>query len=264
MKRKGVLLVDDEALALKYFSKSFGSRYTVFSASSPREALALLETHGDQIGVIVTDQRMPETNGVELLKLVRDLYPETTRVLTTAYSEFDTLVAAINIGAVHSFVAKPWSLDELEKTLAAALDQQARRHEPASQVEDRVTEFRAKIIEDRAYDVGLIAAKIGHYVNNALCPVTFLLDHLLEHRHDPANTPVEFLQNVRMHINDVARTLKDLEHVSVPAPLGEFQPVDLEDVYLKALMATEMIRKQKPLVLESSAFRLSWKSCSVS
>lgn len=85
MEKKAILLVDDEVKALKYFAKALGGRFSVLSASSAREALEIMEQR--EIGVIVTDQRMPESSGVELLGVVRDRFPHTARILTTAYSD---------------------------------------------------------------------------------------------------------------------------------------------------------------------------------
>ncbi|CAN5717366.1 hypothetical protein BH09VER1_BH09VER1_34310 [soil metagenome] len=245
MDRKGILLVDDEALALKYFSKAFGNRFPIYSASSAREALRVLEVHHSHIGVIVTDQRMPESTGVELLKIVRNQYPNTARILTTAYTEMDMLVAAINIGAVHSFVAKPWELSELEKTLLNALEHHEHQTKDAVFFEQTITELKTKLLDHRAYDVGLIAAKIGHYVHNALCPLTFLLDQLLNHDQSGVVYSAGFLQSVRTHIYDVARTLKDLEQASVPVAPEDCESLNLEEILDKALVDTEIIRNQK-------------------
>lgn len=245
MDRKGILLVDDETLALKYFSKAFGNRFPIYSASSAREALRVLETHHDDIGVIVTDQRMPESTGVELLKTVRNRYPNTTRILTTAYTEMDMLVAAINIGAVHSFVSKPWELGQLEKTLVGALEHHQSQTKDEVLYEQRIDELKAKLLDHRAYDIGLIAAKIGHYVHNALCPLTFLLDQLLNHDQSGVVYSAGFLQSVRTHIYDVARTLKDLEQASVPVAPEDCEQLSLEEILDKALADTEIIRNQK-------------------
>lgn len=250
MSRKGILLVDDEPMALKYFSKSFGQRFRVYSANSAHEALDLLEKHRDDIGVIVTDQRMPESTGVELLKIVRDRFPRTVRILTTAYSEMDTLVEAINIGAVYSFVSKPWQTNELERTLTEALAHHQSELRDAAILEQTIDELRLKILEDRAADMGQIAAKIGHYVHNALCPLTILIDMLLERGQNTPACSIEFLQGIRAHIDEVARTLKDLERISTPARPSEYEPLHLDEILDKALAETAVIREQRRLHIE--------------
>jgi len=250
MNSKGILLVDDEAKAVKYFARAFGARFSVFSATSAEEALRVLADHHEEIGVIVTDQRMPESSGVELLKTVREQYPHTVRILTTAYSDLDTLIEAINTGSVYSFVAKPWELGDLEKTLRSALEQHDRTSGAAHILELKVDELRARILEDRTYDVGLISAKIGHYVHNALCPVTLLIDHLLDHAGSSSGLSTEFLQHLRKHIYEVAGTLKDLAEITVPPTRASYQSVDLQQLLNRALSATEVLREEKRLSLK--------------
>ena len=250
MNRKGILLVDDEPMALKYFSKSFGQQFRVYSAGSAQEALDVLEKHHDRIGVIVTDQRMPESTGVELLKIVRDRYPHTVRILTTAYSEMDTLVAAINTGAVYSFVSKPWKPNELERTLSDALAHHQSELREADLIEQTIDELRLKILEDRAADMGQIAAKIGHYVHNALCPLTILIDLLVDRGHNPTACSVEFLQGIRAQVDEVARTLKDLERISVPARPADYELLNLNEILDHALAETAAIREQRQLHIE--------------
>lgn len=253
MHGKGILLVDDEALALKYFARAFGHQFPIFSAHSAQEALHILNIHHEEIGVILTDQRMPESTGVELLKIVRNRYPDTARVLTTAYTELDTLVGAINVGAVHSFVSKPWNLDELEKTLLNALEHHENQVQTPLQVDQKIDEIKSQFLDDRAYDVGLIAAKIGHYVHNALCPLTFLLDELLDKGKAGGAYSESFLQSVRKHIYDVSGTLKDLEKSTQLPTRDQYQLLDLEAMLDDALAQTEIMRNQKHFRFEREA-----------
>lgn len=241
-------MVDDETKALKYFARAFASRFTVFSAASAAEALQVLAEHHAEIGVIVTDQRMPEANGVELLQVVRREYPQTVRILTTAYTELDLLIQAINTGAIYSFVSKPWQLEDLERTLVSALEHyetETRNHQLLEQNLDR---FQEKIREGRTYDVAQIAAKIGHYVHNALCPVTVLIDQLIEDR--GRHLSGEFLESVRSHVGEIARTLKDLALVSVPPDPTQFEPIDLPRALERAFACTEILRKEKNIRFE--------------
>jgi CheY-like chemotaxis protein len=250
MEKKGILVVDDEDLALKYFSRAFGNRFTVYSANSAEQALKVLEMHSGEIGVIVTDQRMPESSGIELLKIVRTRFPETVRILTTAYSEMNTLVEAINAGAVYSFVSKPWELNELERTLENALEHHRGKQQDSHLLDQKIHQLKTKILEDRAYDVGLISAKMGHYVHNALCPVIFLMDQLLEKSRDSAGYSTEFVRSVRSHIYDVAKTLKDLEQISIKPSLDDCETLHLDAILDKVIADTEVLRQQKFLKIE--------------
>ncbi len=247
--KKGVLVVDDEAIALKYFSRAFGDRFLVHSVGSASEAIELLERRSNEIGVLVTDQRMPDASGLHLLKRVREEFPMVVRILTTAYTEQSVLVEAINSGAVYSFVAKPWDLDELETVITNAIELHEQQSAEAALVATKFDELRTKILEDRVFDVGMVSAKIGHYIHNALCPLTFMIEQLLEHTPGTADLPLDFVRSTRDHLYDVAQTLKDLEQVSQPASAGEFEWLDLDALATRALTETEVIRRQKKLVI---------------
>lgn len=248
MEKKAILLVDDEVKALKYFAKALGSRFSVLSASSAREALEIMEQR--EIGVIVTDQRMPESTGVDLLGVVRDRFPHTARILTTAYSDLDTLVGAINSGAVFSFVSKPWEMSELEGVLYRALEHHEYLVRDDLLREGRLQDLKTRLLEDRAYDVGLIAAKLGHYVHNALCPVSFLMEQLLDHNSDHGFLSTEFLRNIQAHVQEVSQTLKELEQISAPVRKETTRDVDLGELLDKALVKTEILRERKEMRVE--------------
>jgi DNA-binding NtrC family response regulator len=115
-----LLYVDDEAPNVNLFRRWFDSELTLLTASSAKEALEILER--EDVGVVVTDQRMPEMTGIELLAVVATKYPNVSRVLLTAYSDRDMLLAAIQRGQVHDYVLKPWEGKELAIRLRRAID----------------------------------------------------------------------------------------------------------------------------------------------
>lgn len=249
MGRKGVLLVDDEPLTTKYFASWFSSHFPVFVASSADEALNILEVNGDRIGVIVTDERMPDGNGVKLLETVRTKHPQTIRILTTAYMDMETLLEAINVGSVYSFVAKPWELKDLEKVLVDALKVHNKQVRDAHVVERKLSDLRNQIIDNHVYDIGIIAGKLGHYVYNALCPVTFLLDQLIAGK--IANDyPQDFLHEVQKHVEEVVQTLKDLDRASAPPSVTLYEPLNLRSLIDDVLRNTSLSRNERQLEFE--------------
>lgn len=116
-----ILFVDDEPLSLKYFKASVGKYANVRTASSPEAAMEILESEGDEISVVVSDERMPRESGVSFLSDVRKSWPSTIRVLTSAYANIDNLQHAINDAAIYRFVPKPWNIDELCAAMQDAL-----------------------------------------------------------------------------------------------------------------------------------------------
>jgi two-component system, probable response regulator PhcQ len=116
-----ILFVDDEPLSLKYFQASVGKYANVRTANSADAAMKILESEGDEISVVVSDERMPRDSGVSFLSDVRKSWPSTVRVLTSAYANIDNLQQAINDAAIYRFVPKPWNLDELCAAMQDAL-----------------------------------------------------------------------------------------------------------------------------------------------
>ena len=116
-----VLFVDDEVNILKALQRLLRSEHmNVLCASRAQEALELLDKQACQ--VVVTDQRMPEMSGVDLLSQVRQRFPDIVRMMLTGYTEMDVAVDAINRGEIYRLITKPWNDDELRATIRQAFD----------------------------------------------------------------------------------------------------------------------------------------------
>jgi putative nucleotidyltransferase with HDIG domain len=116
-----VLFVDDEVNILKALQRLLRSEHmNVLCASRAQEALELLDKQACQ--VVVTDQRMPEMSGVDLLSQVRQRFPDIVRMMLTGYTEMTIAVDAINRGEIFRLITKPWNDEELKATLRQACD----------------------------------------------------------------------------------------------------------------------------------------------
>lgn len=121
MNEKPVLLfVDDEERIVRLLKIMFRSQYEVYTALSAREALEIMETV--TVDVIASDQRMPETTGIQLLAQVRERWPATVRLLLTGYSDLVAIIGAVNEGEVYRFLNKPWNQSELRAVMAEAVE----------------------------------------------------------------------------------------------------------------------------------------------
>jgi excisionase family DNA binding protein len=118
----GILYVDDEEQSLKYFSRAFGDKFKILSAANASEGYRLLEQHRDEIALLMTDQRMPGEKGVAFLQRASQLHPKAIRILTTAYSDVDVAIEAVNSAAIYKYVTKPWDIPELETILKEACE----------------------------------------------------------------------------------------------------------------------------------------------
>jgi DNA-binding NtrC family response regulator len=118
--KHSILLVDDEPEILFSLRGLLRREFDLHTANSGAEALEVLHRH--PIQVIMTDQRMPEMTGVELLRRVRGESPEAIRIVFTGYADIKAVIDAINQGQIYRYLTKPWDPDELLAVLHQACD----------------------------------------------------------------------------------------------------------------------------------------------
>src|SRR4051812_19197718 len=175
-KRFAVLYVDDEEKSLKYFTRAFADQFRIFTAANAQDGLRILEEHKDEIGVLMTDQRMPGEKGVWLLKKARQLRPRIIRILATAFSDMEAAIAAVNTGAIYKYVGKPWDPPQLETTLKRGLEFFIVQRERDQLLREKMSVLQNMMIADRVVSLGLLAAGLGHHIRNSLVAVKTFLD----------------------------------------------------------------------------------------
>lgn len=117
-----VLVVDDEPNILKAIKRLFlGTEYKIITADSGPEGLRAFDEH--DIVVVISDYRMPDMNGVDFLRQVRDRSPETIRIVLSGFADTSAMVEAINDGQIYKFIVKPWNDQELLTAIMRAVDQ---------------------------------------------------------------------------------------------------------------------------------------------
>jgi two-component system, response regulator PhcR len=116
-----VLFVDDEQTSRKWFAREFGDEFRVVTAGGAQEALDILGARSAEFGVLVTDYRMPERDGMKLLRAVQRDFRHVIRLLATAYAEKDVAIAAVNQGKVLRILEKPLDGDATREALREAL-----------------------------------------------------------------------------------------------------------------------------------------------
>lgn len=118
--RYTLLLVDDEPHILNALKRLFRrERLELLIANSGAEALRIIKAQTVQ--VLLTDNRMPEMTGLELVKHVKDVSPETIRIILSGQSDLDAVLAAVNEGEVFRFLLKPWNDLDLKLTVSLAM-----------------------------------------------------------------------------------------------------------------------------------------------
>ncbi|MGM9491030.1 EAL domain-containing protein [Ideonella sp. YS5] len=123
-RQRTVLLVDDEESILASLRRLLRrDGYRILTATSAAEGL--LQLAGNEVDVIVSDQRMPHMTGVEFLRRAKQLYPDTVRIVLSGYTELESITAAINEGAIYKFLTKPWEDQLLRANIDEAFRQKA-------------------------------------------------------------------------------------------------------------------------------------------
>lgn len=121
MKNPTVLIVDDEVNILHALKRAIRREpYRVLTASSGVEGLEILDK--ESVDLIISDQRMPEMTGVQFLAKVKELCPDTIRIILSGYTDVNSITEAINIGNVYKFILKPWEDDALKATIRESLE----------------------------------------------------------------------------------------------------------------------------------------------
>ncbi len=111
MDKKTVLFVDDDEKVLETLKLGLiGEPYDRLFAKSAQEAVQMMES--ETIHVIVSDLKMPEMNGLELLRIVREKWPSVVRMVLSGHTQVSTLLHAINCGHIYKFIVKPWTLED--------------------------------------------------------------------------------------------------------------------------------------------------------
>ena len=120
---RALLLVDDEKNVLNALVRLFRKEgYRIHTATDPLQALEILAQN--EIQVIISDQRMPGMTGTEFFSKVKDLYPDTIRIVLSGYTDLKSVTEAVNHGSIYKFLTKPWDDTDLRHEVARAFNQE--------------------------------------------------------------------------------------------------------------------------------------------
>ena len=242
-KKFAVLYVDDEVQSLKYFTLAFGEQFRTFTAANAQEGLKIFEEHADEIGVLMTDQRMPGEKGVWLLEKARSLRPNVKRMLVTAFTDLDAAIAAVNSGAIYKYVSKPWDPQQLELTLKQGLQFFMVEAERDQLLREKMSVLRNMMIADRIVSLGLLAAGLSHHIKNSMVAVKTFLDlapvKMAEEKSESASMRDpdfwrDYHSKVQSQIEKINGLLADLRSASENNKSGEPFP---DEIQLRAAMA---------------------------
>jgi two-component system response regulator PhcR len=195
-----VLFVDDEPTSRKWFALEFGDEFKVVTAGGANEALAMLQERSAEFGVLVTDYRMPERDGMKLLRAVQRDFRHVVRLLATAYAEKDVAIAAVNQGKVLRILEKPLDGESTREALREAL-----------------ALYRSQALE-RAVNEGRVAALrealgfLAHELNTPLATVRGYVGSVASRYLPPeADTPAGIARFTEEHPGELLTALERAE-----------------------------------------------------
>jgi two-component system probable response regulator PhcQ len=263
-KKYAILYVDDEEKSLKYFARAFEEKFRVLTAANAQDGLKLIEQHGEDIGVLMTDQRMPGEKGVWLLEKSRGLHPRTIRILATAFADMQAAIDAVNAGSIYKYVTKPWDPEQLEETLKHAMEFFMVQQERDQLLREKMSVLHNMMIADRIVSLGLLAAGLSHHIRNSLVAVKTFLDLApskmaeekmsMEGMRNP-DFWKEYYQSVQGQIERINNLLKDLWTASEKPSFEFADPVQLREVVDSCVdaMKTQFAAKKISVKNEISA-----------
>jgi two-component system, probable response regulator PhcQ len=270
-KKYAILYVDDEEKSLRYFARAFEENFRVLTAANAQDGLKLIEQHGEDIGVLMTDQRMPGEKGVWLLEKSRQLHPRTIRILATAFSDMEAAISAVNTGAIYKYVTKPWDPAQLEETLKHAMEFFMVQHERDQLLREKMSVLHNMMIADRIVSLGLLAAGLSHHIRNSLVAVKTFLDLApskmaeekmsIEGMRNP-DFWKEYYQSVQGQIERINNLLKDLWTASEKPSFEFTDQVQLREVVescieaLKGPFAAKNIRVKNEISASLPAMKV--------
>ncbi len=230
-----VLFVDDDEANLIVWETACADDFKVLVANGAARALELMQKH--DVAVVLADQRMPGTTGVELLEKVRVESPDTVRILITAYSDLGAAIDAINRGNVRRYLRKPCGLHELRAEIADALDYYGLR------LRVRAMERRL-VLTERVYALGLVAHGLGQelarpaeWIRNSVSLARTELREISANL-ERAGGDVRLLrvrlteleERLGQAADGVERVLRIAESVETPTGDSGFEDIELTDV----------------------------------
>ncbi len=238
-----IMYVDDEAQTISNFKAYFSDTFDVVVASSGEEAWQLFSANQDRFAVVMTDQRMPSSSGVELLEKVRAARPRVIRILATAYSDLDAAIAAVNEGAIYKYVPKPWDPPILEMLLKRAMEFFLVQRELDSLMREKMAAMQRLMMTDRLLSLGIFAAGLNHHIRNSLTAIKTFLD-LAPFQLQQENVNIEQLRNpnywrdfyetVQSQMGKIVTLLGDINEIPEPAGVSLGDTVVVDDVIVNA------------------------------
>ena len=250
------LFVDDEINVLESISRQLRKRFDVVTAISGQEALQLLKDK-EPFTVIVSDMRMPGMDGVELLSRVKDLYPETVRMMLTGNADQGTAIDAVNKGQVFRFLNKPCSTAVLVSSLALA-QRQYRLVAAEKELLDKTLKGSIKVLSELLSISNPAAFSCGYRIKSIVVEIVELLHLSQVWKYEIAalmsqigciTLPPDIL--IKKHSN-IELSPEEIEMYNCHPQIGANLIADIPRLESVAVMISGQLRRYDALIKDTS------------
>ncbi len=237
----GILYVDDESKALKYFKDSFEDLGPIFTAESGEEGLVVFRENRAKIGIVLSDKMMPGMSGLEFLAKIRRIDDLPLRMLVTANNDLVEAVEALNEGLLYSYMNKPWSSEDLETKLKRAMDRYWISRERKRLLKDRAATFQEMMMAERASSFEALSLGLNHHMRNSLTVIQSFFDMIpLQLEQEVGGAPrdrffwEDYYNNVEDRLSSLISILTNLTEGTNAARVSSddagLEPIQLREV----------------------------------
>jgi K+-sensing histidine kinase KdpD len=241
-----VLYVDDVPVNLMLFKETFKKDFDITLTEFPQEALKILEEK--EIQVVVSDQRMPEMTGIELLEIIAEKYPDTRRYLLTAFTDAETVIDAVNVGRVHGYIKKPFHPDEVKTTIKNSVEV-FHLKKKNQQILEELEKANAELLNMD----GLKSEIINSISNEITPPLNRIMGtlHLLKNKieGDELTEVVNILDQSVFNLEQFSTLAQQISTLKSPGYSLEKQTVSIEEVIQYGAIETSEELKEVDITL---------------
>jgi len=227
-----LLVVDDEPDLVQSVQDLLRFDYRVLGATRASEGLKLMDS--ERVHIVMSDQRMPEMSGVELLCRVKETHPDAVRLLFTAYSDLTAVIDAINQGHVYRYIAKPWDATDLKATLKQAYDYY------------ELQEERRKLLKEVQAKNAMLAA-----ANHELHRANEMKKAFIKVASHELRTPLTVLLGLTEHAVRMSKPTPPLHALTDKIRLAGMRLSERVDQMVKLLLAEQFERTLQPVDIDA-------------
>jgi signal transduction histidine kinase len=227
---RGILIVDDERPNLVVLGTVLDADYQIHEATSGAAALELAKTV--DLDLVITDQRMPEMTGVELLEKLRAIKPDLAGIVVTGYTDPPAIISAINKANVFRFVKKPWQAEEILEVVRQASEHVAQKRAIARLLEllsKRTADLEISLAQtrdaqqkllhmERLSTMGQLSAGVIHDLRNVMVGMGYIETVLKEEK-----VAADVVESVSVGMRGVRNLIQTLETMHQYARSGVLQ-----------------------------------------